>query len=89
MPCPVEGGRFKRGFLPVPDPTVQKGHYGVDISVGVGTPVTATAAGTILRAADNPTYGNTIVIDHGVNAAGNHIYTLYAHLNSSDIDVVM
>lgn len=50
MSCPVEESQFVRGFNP------EAGHYGVDLAVNVGSPVRATAAGTIIRVADNPTY---------------------------------
>ena len=52
-------------------------HEGIDIAVGVGTPVRAAAAGTVIYAGWMGGYGNLVVIDHG-----NGLSTAYAH-NSS------
>jgi murein DD-endopeptidase MepM/ murein hydrolase activator NlpD len=42
-------------------------HYGVDVAVPVGTPVTAPAAGVVVLAAEDYFYQGTIVIiDHGL-----------------------
>jgi len=49
-------------------------HEGIDIAAAVGTPIRATAAGTVRFAGAMGSYGNVIVIDH---AGG--IRTLYAH----------
>lgn len=58
-------------------------HSGLDIRAAVGTPIFASGAGTVIRASDNSTYGNAVVIDHGV-VDGQHTYTLYAHLSEFD-----
>lgn len=49
-------------------------HTGQDIVVGTGTPVHASAAGTVTIAGYYGSYGNHIIIDHGGG-----ISTLYAH----------
>lgn len=49
-------------------------HRGIDIAAPAGTPVTATAAGTVVFAGDRGGFGLTIVIDHGYG-----LQTLYAH----------
>ena len=49
-------------------------HPGVDIAAAIGTPVLATAAGTVAFAGSDSTYGLTIIIDHG-----NNISTLFGH----------
>jgi len=51
-------------------------HAGVDIANGVGTPIRAAKAGTVILAGWNGGYGNCIVIDHGGGFS-----TLYAHMS--------
>ncbi len=55
-------------------------HQGIDISAPVGTPVGASAAGTVVGAGSQGAYGLTVVIDHGDGFA-----TLYAHLSSISV----
>lgn len=50
-------------------------HFGIDYGNVEGTPVYASNNGIVKMAAETPTYGNTIVIDHGQN-----IFTMYLHL---------
>ncbi|MBA2384012.1 MAG: M23 family metallopeptidase [Actinobacteria bacterium] len=49
-------------------------HAGIDIAVGNGTPVVASASGTVIVAGWMGGYGNLVVIDHG-----NGIATAYGH----------
>jgi murein DD-endopeptidase MepM/ murein hydrolase activator NlpD len=62
------------------DPVLHNGegefHTGLDISAPVGTPVRATADGTIRSAAVQNGYGREVIIDHG-----NNLETCYAHLS--------
>jgi murein DD-endopeptidase MepM/ murein hydrolase activator NlpD len=55
-------------------------HKGIDFGAAKGTPVHATASGTVIAAgpiAENDgKYGTTVIIDHGAQRS------LYAHLNS-------
>ena len=62
---------------------VRKMHAGVDFLLRTGTPVTATADGTVRRAGYSPTYGNYIDIRH--TDAG--YMTRYAHLSEIESDV--
>ena len=51
-------------------------HAGIDIANGVGTPIRAAKAGTVILAGWNGGYGNCIVIDHGGGFS-----TLYGHMS--------
>lgn len=51
-------------------------HAGTDYAVPVGTPVSATAGGTVIETGTLPGYGNVIIIDHGRGMT-----TRYAHLS--------
>jgi len=57
-------------------------HYGIDISNMIGTPVLATAAGTVVFAGANGGYGNMVKIEH----AGNYL-SIYAHLHRVKVKV--
>jgi murein DD-endopeptidase MepM/ murein hydrolase activator NlpD len=54
-------------------------HLGVDIADASGTPIGASAAGTVSFAGGDPccSYGLYVIVDHG-----NGISTLYAHMSS-------
>lgn len=58
-------------------------HKGIDFGAAKGTPVHATAGGTVIAAgpiAENDgKYGNTVIIEHGAQRS------LYAHLNSVSV----
>jgi murein DD-endopeptidase MepM/ murein hydrolase activator NlpD len=51
-------------------------HTGVDVFAPYGTPVVATAAGQVVFAGPQGTYGQLIIIDHGFG-----IFTYYGHLS--------
>jgi len=51
-------------------------HTGVDFAAPIGTPVVASAGGTVSTAGTAGRYGNLVVIDHGGTS------TYYAHLSS-------
>lgn len=52
-------------------------HQGIDIGVGMGTPIKAAAGGTVIYCGWESGYGNLTVIDHGGNVA-----TAYGHQSS-------
>jgi len=53
-----------------------RAHKGVDYGSPSGTPIRATADGTVKFAATKSTYGKTVIISHGTD-----IRTLYAHMS--------
>jgi murein DD-endopeptidase MepM/ murein hydrolase activator NlpD len=62
------------------DPVLRNGegefHTGIDISAPSGTPIRATADGTVKLAAVQNGYGREVIIDHG-----NDLETCYAHMS--------
>lgn len=70
------------GFRIHPVTGVYTGHTGVDIGVGMGSPVYAAASGRVIVAGDYGGYGNAVVIDHGSG-----ISTLYGHNSSVSVSV--
>lgn len=52
-------------------------HSGLDISADHGSPVYATADGTVIQASREGAYGNLVVIDHGYG-----LETRYGHLSA-------
>jgi len=51
-------------------------HFGIDYANNAGTPIRAANAGRITLAEYTPAFGNTVVIDHGLN-----VFTMYLHLS--------
>jgi murein DD-endopeptidase MepM/ murein hydrolase activator NlpD len=52
-------------------------HMGIDIAVGYGTPIVASAGGNVIFAGWMGGYGNFVIVDHGGGLS-----TAYAHLSS-------
>ena len=52
-------------------------HMGIDIAVGYGTPIVASASGNVIFAGWMGGYGNFVIVDHGGGLS-----TAYAHLSS-------
>ncbi len=71
-------------FYGVPRANRPAGHNGIDFAAPVGTPVLATAAGTVVDSTDRfdggSQYGKVIVIEH---AAG--VRSTYAHLDQRSV----
>jgi murein DD-endopeptidase MepM/ murein hydrolase activator NlpD len=57
-------------------------HYGIDLAVDTGTPVTASARGVITFAGWKDGYGNVVYVDHE-----NGMQTRYAHLSKLLVEV--
>src|SRR5688572_19324092 len=55
-------------------------HLGYDLSVTKNYPVEAANSGTVAFVGDLGIYGNTVILDHGLG-----LFTLYSHLNSTDV----
>jgi murein DD-endopeptidase MepM/ murein hydrolase activator NlpD len=79
---PVELMRFSSqyGYRTDPFQGRRKNHKGVDIPGPVGTPIFATADGTIGRAQWVSGYGKYIEVEHG-----NAIQTRYGHLSAMNV----
>lgn len=82
MPC---NGKITDKFGPRDTtgmPNASKYHHGIDIGVSVGTPVGATASGTVTVAGWSDAIGNNIEIQHGGG------YTsIYMHLSRLSVKV--
>jgi LysM repeat protein len=57
-------------------------HSGLDIGVGMGTPIHVPLGGKVTFAGTDGGYGNHIVVDHG-----NGLQTTYSHLSVIDVSV--
>jgi len=82
---PVEGGRLTDGFGDRRNPFGGYGsefHAGQDIATNYGTPVVATANGTVTFAGCQSGYGQVVVIDHG-----DGLTTRYGHLSHIDAEL--
>ena len=77
---PVRTAAFTSGFGVRSDPFAARAamHPGIDLAGPIGTPIYATADGTVLRAGWNAGgYGNLVEIDHGKGIA-----TRYGHMSA-------
>lgn len=78
---PVGNYRVTSKFGPRVHPVthqVNSVHTGVDLAVPTGTKVRAAYDGKVITSKYSGSYGNLVVIDHGV-VNGNRIVTYYAH----------
>ena len=80
---PINGGYVTSpyGMRMHPILHVYKLHDGTDFGAACGTPVYASAAGTIVSAYYNAGYGNRIIMNHGI-VNGVSLSTSYNHLTS-------
>jgi len=71
------------GYRSDPFTKIRKFHKGMDFSAPTGTPIFATANGTVRRADNSLSgYGNHIFLDHGFG-----YQTLYAHISKYNVKV--
>lgn len=67
-------------------PSMGDTHGGTDIAAAgcLGKPIVAAADGTVIKVQNmHYSYGNFVMIDHGLDSAGRRIVTLYAHMRYS------
>lgn len=78
--APVDGGRLSSpyGYRRHPIYGYWGMHDGQDWAVGCGTPMYATASGTIVEKYFSSVYGNRMVLDHGI-LAGVNVASIYNH----------
>ena len=62
-------------------------HKGIDISNNTGTPVRATANGTVIAVGTSGNMGRRIMIYHGTDENGTTYVTVYAHLSEFKVGV--
>lgn len=60
-------------------------HDGIDMIGPRGTPVIAAAPGTVLKSFFEPAYGHTVVLGHGADETGQHLVTIYRHLDGRQV----
>ena len=81
---PLEEGSFRLscgyGYRMDPLQGGTRFHTGIDLVAYMETPVFATAAGTVVKAASDGTEGNSVEIDHGFNYR-----TIYSHLGNIQV----
>lgn len=77
-------GVFASGFGMRRDPIsgAHSFHKGIDIFADTGTPIIASAGGTISFAANKGGYGLHVIVDHGFG-----VKTRYAHMSKCDVEV--
>ena len=70
------GARLSSGYGHRVDPIDgdDRFHSGIDLAASEGSPIYASADGTVTRVGDRAGYGNAVEIDHG-----DHISTVYGH----------
>lgn len=80
---PVRGwltSDFGPRFSPFTETTQM--HEGLDVAGPIGTPIKAPAAGVVVRAGANGSYGQFVALDHGYG-----VQTRYGHLNTIQVKV--
>lgn len=79
----VSDGWLSRGFGERVSLGPKGFHPGVDIAVQEGTPVRATGSGVVIFAANDPVYGNLVILEHGLTGYS----TFYGHNKTLKVKV--
>jgi murein DD-endopeptidase MepM/ murein hydrolase activator NlpD len=79
---PITGSYVSTGYEATSSLWSSGSHTGVDFHAGLGTPVHAVGAGTIVTTGDGGAYGNQVVIK-----MHDGTYTMYGHLSSIGVSV--
>ena len=77
--CPISAKyRLTSRFGPRADPFsgARSNHTGIDMACPTGTPISATASGTVAFTGVNPVFGNYVIIKHA-----NGYQSLYGHMS--------
>jgi murein DD-endopeptidase MepM/ murein hydrolase activator NlpD len=79
---PVAGARMSSGFGMRFHPVLRysRMHQGVDFAASTGTPILASAPGTVVFSGWGGGYGNVVVLDHGKG-----LRTRYAHMHRINV----
>jgi len=62
-------------------------HKGIDIANNKGTPIKATANGTVIAVGSSGNFGRRIMIYHGTDENGTTYVTIYAHLSDFKVGI--
>lgn len=84
MVDPVGSGRVSSLFGPRSDPFTgeTRQHKGIDVAAPTGTPIVASAPGTVTWAGERGSYGELVIVDHGGG-----VESRYAHQAWIDVAV--
>ena len=87
-PCP-SSHRITSEFGPRVSPTGGSDtyHNGIDIGAPTGSAITAVQSGTVIVSKYSNSAGNYIVINHGKDASGNVICSVYMHASERYVSV--
>lgn len=62
-------------------------HTGIDIAENIGYPIIAAADGVVIMAGHRVSGGNRVIMYHGQDLDGKHIYSYYGHMDSIAVQI--
>ena len=86
-PAPGRGVTSEFGYRNHPLYRTRKFHDGIDLGTPKGDPIKAACDGVITIAKPLGSYGNYVVIAHGIDENGDLLTTGYAHLSAINVSV--